>query len=113
MQKATGHISLFTALLILFALVYPYVHVFEHNLSQNLNLGDHSHLVKTDKNLVTSTMDCEICDFQFSGFDNTEFLSFDPFVPLKETVYSLSLTETDWKSPDPYFSLRAPPFFRV
>tara|TARA_R100000655_G_C2926316_1_gene183206 strand:- start:311 stop:652 length:342 start_codon:yes stop_codon:yes gene_type:complete len=113
MQKTTGHISILTALLVMFALVYPYVHVFEHSLSQNLSLEDHPHLVKTDKNIVTSSMDCKICDFHFSGFDNTDFLSFEPFIPLKETVYSLSLTQTVWSSPDPYFSLRAPPYFRA
>ncbi|WP_299154201.1 hypothetical protein [uncultured Christiangramia sp.] len=113
MQKTTGHISILTALLVMFAMVYPYVHVFEHSLSQNFSIEDHTHLVKTDKNIATSSMDCKVCDFHFSGFDNPDFLSFEPFIPLKETVYSLSLTQTVCSSPDPYFSLSAPPYFRV
>lgn len=113
MQKATGHISLLTALLVLFALVYPYVHVFDHGSYQHIDIEDQSQLVQLDKNLVTDNMDCKICDFHFSGFNNPEFISFDHYIPIKETVYSLSLTQTACKSPAPYFSLRAPPTSRI
>lgn len=114
MQKATGYISSFTALLLLIALVYPYIHIFEHNsLGFNTDFKEHSHQVQTAHNLVNSTMDCKICDFHFSGFDHPELFYFDSYIPLKETVYSLSLIQTAWSSPDPYFSLRAPPIFRA
>lgn len=113
MQKASGYISLFTALILAFALLYPSVHIFQHAFSENSAKEIHDQSITTDQNIVDSKMDCKICDFHFSGFDNPEFLSFDPYIPLKETVYSISLTQTVWKSPNPYFSLRAPPLFRA
>ncbi len=113
MERTNGYTSFLTALLVLFALVYPYVHIFDHGSYQNIDIEDHSHFVQLDKNLVTDNMDCKICDFHFSGFDDPEFLSFDLYIPTKETIYSLSLTQTVWHSPDPYFSLRAPPAYRI
>ena len=113
MKKLTGYTAILTALLIAFALVYPYVHIFEHSFSQDSVSKDHTHIVQMDKNIVKSGMDCKICDFHFSGFDSPKFFTFDLFIPNKESVYSLSLSQTIWDCPDPYFSLRAPPAIRA
>ncbi len=113
MKKASGYTAILTALLIVFALVYPYVHIFEHGFAQHSGLKDHTHIVHMDKNIVKSGMDCKICDFHFSGFNSPEFFTFDLFIPTKESVYSLSLTQTIWEFPDLYFSLRAPPVIRA
>ncbi|WBL23308.1 hypothetical protein [Zunongwangia sp. HRR-M8] len=112
MKNSSGYISLFTALFVVFALVYPYVHIFDHDFSANLS-KEHHHIAQMDKTFVKSNLDCKICDFHFSGADDLEFVSYDIFIPLKESIYSLSLTQTLRDYPNPYFSLRAPPAHRV
>ena len=113
MQKASGYTSLLTALVLTFALLYPSVHIFQHAFSGNSAIEHLDQSTSSDQNIVDSNIDCDICDFNLSGYDCPEFHSYDVYVPVKETLYSLSLTQTAWSSPDLYFSLRAPPASRI
>lgn len=110
MKKLKGYIACITAALIVFALVYPFFHVFSHHFSKNdIAEAQHSSVVKVEKHIVHSNIDCKICDFHFSNSSAPEFISYKLHLPQKESVYSLSLTQTVLEFQVPFFSLRAPP----
>lgn len=76
-----------------------------HELSHNLAADDFSR----EMTINPVALDCELCDFQFSSFDLPEYNDQNLYLPLKEGVYSISITATVYPFTHNLFSLRAPP----
>lgn len=64
---------------------------------------------RSDLSITKSSVDCNICDFQLAPGQDLPDYAYDPYIPYKETVYSLSLAQTVHLFPNTLFSLRAPP----
>ncbi len=88
-------------LIMVVAILLPSLHALGHDLDVN----DTSHETK----VVGVNMDCELCDFHFSSLDLPEYINYNIYLPVKETVHSISLKDTVYPYPLGLFSLRAPP----
>lgn len=86
------------------ATVLPSLHAFEHDLEAPSY--DHSQQVVE---MTKSSIACELCDFNFSSIPSLSYFEYDLHLPLKESVYSVSITQTVYLFSTNNFSLRAPP----
>lgn len=102
MGQAKTYISSILSVVILIASLLPALHVFEHDKSVT-----HDH--NTAEKISAVTLDCDLCDFHFTSLVAPAVYAYELYIPLKESVYSISLTQTVNLFPDRLFSLRAPP----
>lgn len=83
------------------ATLLPSLHVLDHEQMQDQQVSE--------VNFVKNSVDCQLCDFHFSSTDAPQFLEYNLHLPVKEIVYSISISETVYPYPPSLFSLRAPP----
>lgn len=76
-----------------------------HALGHDLNADE----IAQDSKVIPVTVDCELCDFNFSSWDLPEYDSYNAYLPVKEHVLIVSIEETVYPFPLSLFSLRAPP----
>lgn len=104
MKLFSVYISSLLGLIMIAATLLPSLHVFEHDLdTQN---GDNTHQVVK---ITKSSIDCDLCDYHFSSIDTPAYFEYDFHLPLKESVYSVSIAQTVYLYSNNNFSLRAPP----
>lgn len=97
-----AHIGIILTIVVLAASLLPTLHAFDHEKSSEDNFG------LTEK-VSDASFDCDLCDFHIMNAEAPSAFDYDFSIPLKETVYSISLAETVNISAKPLFSLRAPP----
>jgi hypothetical protein len=83
------------------AILLPSLHAFGHDLDVNE--------IAQETKVAPVNIDCELCDFHFSSLDLPEYTSYNIYLPVKETVQSISIKETVYPFALGLFSLRAPP----
>lgn len=114
MKKKGNILSIFLSAVLLFTIVFPFVHTFEHCTQQTFAPKEHSNSKnKTELNHQHSvTEKCFGCDQHWSLFTNPEFTAFD-FFDNKEVFYCPLLAFISCFSffEGALFSLRAPPIF--
>lgn len=101
MKFLSTYISAFLGLVMVAATLLPSLHVLDHEK----NLGD----VAIETKVVPVTIDCELCDFNFSSLELPEYFNYNIHLPVKETIHNISIKETVYPFPNSLFSLRAPP----
>lgn len=102
MNQVRAYISGTLSVLIFVASLLPALHAFDHERS-----AKHDHV--SSEIVSTISIHCELCDFQISSAEAPIVYNYELYIPLKETVYSISLAQSANLFPDPLFSLRAPP----
>lgn len=83
------------------ATLLPSLHALGHDLETND--------IAQETKVVPINIDCELCDFHFSSLDLPEYANYNIYLPVRETVHTISLKETVYPYPLSLFSLRAPP----
>jgi hypothetical protein len=101
MKSVSAHISGLLGLMMLAASLLPSLHALDHDRSLN-DLAFETSLTK-------SNLDCDLCEFNFSSAEVPDFVNYDLYLPLKESIYSISFTQTVYPFPNSLFALRAPP----
>lgn len=82
----------------------PSLHAFEHDAyAESTN---ESHL---DVTISKIAFDCDLCDFHFSSQDTPDFKEYELYLPFRENIYSVSISQTVFLHYKTSFSLRAPP----
>jgi hypothetical protein len=116
MNKKFKIINLFLPLIVVFAILFPAIHSYEHIQSHNAahkNITQHYNNTKSEFKIHDhSNEECAICHFKFSPVGTFSFITFQFYK--NSTIihfvhfYSKSLSEFFKGS---LFSLRAPPIF--
>lgn len=102
MVKIKTYISIILCISILVASLLPTIHGFNHEPStESENTFTHK--------IAQYSADCELCDFRLAKVDAPSIFSYEVLPLQKETVHSISLAQTVNLTPNPLFSLRAPP----
>lgn len=101
MKLLSAYISSLLGLIMVAAILLPSLHALGHDLDTD---G-----ISMETKVVPVAFDCELCDFNFSSLDLPEYNSYNIYLPVKETVHSISIKETIYPYPPSLFSLRAPP----
>ncbi|HSI71189.1 MAG TPA: hypothetical protein VK941_13220 [Gillisia sp.] len=101
MKIFSAHISSLLGLIMIVAILLPSLHALGHDLDSND--------ISQETKVIAVNIDCELCDFHFSSLDLPEYTNYNIFLPVKETVHSISLKDTVYPYPLSLFSLRAPP----
>lgn len=83
------------------ATLLPSLHVLDHEQMQDE--------LASEVNILKDFVDCQLCDFHFSSVDAPQLFDYNLHLPVKEIVYSISISETVYPYPHGLFSLRAPP----
>lgn len=114
MKKKLKCINLLFPLIVLFAILFPVIHSYEHihnhNSNSNSKKTELHHTAKTEFKIKKHSEECAICHFKFSPVTN---FSFEPFIFYKN-ISITSFVVFYSKSYSSFFkgalfSLRAPP----
>jgi hypothetical protein len=113
MKKKIKIINLLMPLIVLFAILFPAVHSYEHILDSN-NSKEKTELSVSEKPQFKSQLHsfhkCSICDFKFSAVGTFEFDVFTFFKSITVVKHVLSYNKQYFLVfKGSLFSLRAPP----
>lgn len=101
MKIFSAYISSLLGLIMVAAILLPSLHALDHELDTKD--------VAMETKVVPVNIDCELCDFHFSSLDLPEYTNYNIYLPVKETVHTVSIKDTVYLYPLSLFSLRAPP----
>lgn len=113
MKKKFNYINFLMVLIVLFAILFPSIHSYEHLLEQNS--GKQKTEIKSfNKNDIKvnnhTTEKCSICDFKFSLFTSIEFTPFQFLKSSSGIFYDFFYSKTQCTFfKGSLFALRAPP----
>lgn len=104
MKILSPYISSLLGLLLIAATLLPSMHAFAHD--QDFQNSSNPEKVV---NITQSSIDCDLCDYHFSSIDTPIYFKYNLDLPLKESVFSISIAQTVFLYTKNNFSLRAPP----
>jgi hypothetical protein len=106
MRKFEVQINLFISMLMLAASMLPALHAMEHFDSDFEPIPENS---ETDHSFSENSVDCELCDFQFSSSNAPELFEYSLNAPKVQDIIQISPERDIHQIFSSYFSLRAPP----
>ena len=112
MKKQFKFISLFMPLLVVFAILFPAIHSYEHIQNHNAahKISIQHHTGKTEFKLHKHSDECAICHFKFSPVSTFSFVHFDFYKSFSITTnvgFYFKAYSSFFKGS--LFALRAPP----
>ncbi|MDX6189327.1 hypothetical protein SGQ83_08220 [Flavobacterium sp. Fl-318] len=114
MKKKLKFINLLMPLIVLFAILFPVVHSYEHIHSHNLSVEKKVQEYTTNKSDFKAhnytSEECQICHFKFSPVANFSYVHFEFYKSISNTpyVYFYFKTYSNYFK-GALFALRAPP----
>ncbi|MCV9934083.1 hypothetical protein OIU80_17515 [Flavobacterium sp. LS1R47] len=113
MKKKFKIINLLMPLIVVFAILFPAIHSYEHIQSHDVTHKSTSHLNSAKTELIThnhSSEECAICHFKFTPVSTFTFMSFE-FYKKCSITSSVSFYYKSYSSffKGALFALRAPP----
>jgi hypothetical protein len=113
MKKKFKFINLLMPLIVVFAILFPVIHSYEHIQSHDTPHKSTQHLSTTKTELIThnhSSEECAICHFKFTPVSTFTFMSFKFYKRCNITSYvSFYYKSYSYFFKGSLFALRAPP----
>lgn len=104
MKLLSTYASGLLGIIMIAAILLPSLHALEHDAYAQSN--NEAHL---DVKIAKVAFDCDLCDFHFSSHDTPDFEEYELYLPFRENVHSVSISQTIFLYYKNSFSLRAPP----